>query len=143
MTHNLTHDAELDRQLKAVRRGETDVIVCPWCGVFNNSESGDCCAEIAEARQRMAIENLKRIESQFKRVRNGLGDASVQCPYCDAINRPENLESPAHWKRPMRSPWCCDLMVIAVMSVGERMRQQDLVDHMHRIQDNVAKVNCN
>jgi hypothetical protein len=139
----LTQDSELDRQLKAVRRGETDVIVCPWCGVFNNSESGDCCAEIAEARQRMAIENLKRVESQFKRVRNGLGDASVQCPYCDAINRPENLESPAHWKRAGVNPWCCDPMVLAVVAISERWMLQAQIDHMHRIQDNVAKVTCN
>lgn len=143
MSPSLTQDDELARQLKAVRKGETETIVCPWCGIFNNAESGDCCVDMAEARERLGEQHLQSIERQFTAVRNGLRDESVQCPYCDGINRPENLESPAHWKRAGVSPYCCDLMVLAVMAIGQRLIEQSKIDHMHRIQDQIAKVSCN
>lgn len=142
MSSILDKDADLDRQMKAVRRGETDVVICPWCGIASDAESGDCCINFSEAKDRIATEHLKLVVARFKSVRNGLAD-SVQCPYCDEINRWENFESPAHWKRPGINPYCCDTLALAVVRVGDHSILQDRIDHMRRIQDNLAKASCN
>ena len=142
MTEPLTLDGELDRQLKAVRRGETKVVFCPWHGNAVNEETGNCCIEMDEARERLTLEHFRSIDRQFVGVRGGLRD-SVQCPYCDGINRAENLESPAHWKRPGISPYCCPLMDAACATLGERVRVQAQLDHKRRIEDGLAKARCN
>lgn len=142
MAVELTRDSELDRQMKAVRTCETETIVCPWCGVFGNSESGDCCFDMEQGRERLAIEHLKSLERQFNGVRAGTRD-SVQCPYCDGINRHENFESPAHWKRPMVSPYCCSLMDAAAVAIGQKAIVQAQIDSLHRIQDGIAKASRN
>lgn len=134
----LTLDDELDRQMKSVRRGETEAVVCPWHGAILNVESGDCCVEMEDARDRLSKAHLQSIERQFAGARRGIRD-SLQCPYCDAINRPENLESPAHWKRPGVNPWCCDSMVLAVMALSDRLIVQSQLDHKRRIEDGIAK----
>lgn len=136
-------DADLDRQLKSVRKGETETVVCPWCGLFGNEDSGECCISMEDAKRRLGELHLKSLNGQFSGARNGLRDESVQCPYCDAINRPENMESPAHWKRPGVSPYCCDSMVFAVMVLGERLMIQAQIDHARRIQDGISKASAN
>lgn len=138
----MTMDGELDRQMKALRRGETETVVCPFCGIFSNSESGDCCMEMEDARDRLGASHLKSLEGQFSGARHGLRD-SVQCPYCDGINRPENLASESEWKRPGVSPYCCDSMVSAVLALGERMLIQKKLDHKHKLEDSIAKVRQN
>lgn len=137
MTQELTLDSELNRQLKAVRNGQSNVIVCPWCGVFN-AESESCCEEFRSARERISVENLERLLRQFAEIRKGRPRDSVECPYCGQINRKDNMESPAHWKRPGVNPWCCDLMVMAVMRIGESFMEQDRIDKFRRIQDKVG-----
>ncbi len=142
MVEELTLAGELDRQLKSVRKGESETIVCPWCGVISNSGSDECCIEFATAKDELGKLHLKQVIARFKSVRNGLAD-SVQCPYCDEINRWENHESPAHWKRPNVNIYCCDAMAYAVVVVGENAITQDQIDHMRRIEDNLAKVSMN
>lgn len=143
MPEPLTLDGELDRQLKLVRCGQSETIVCPWCGMISDSESGKCCVELTQARERLAESHIKSLERQFAAVRNHFRDSTVQCPYCDAINRPENLDDETQWKRPGTSPWCCDLMVYAVMGIGNRMITQALIDEKRRIEDSIAKVGMN
>ena len=139
----LTLDGELDRQMKALRKGEAETIVCPWCGTFCNSETGECCVELADAKTRLARAHLQSIERQVNGIRKKLRDTSVQCPYCDGINRPENLMSEAHWKRPNISPYCCDLFFVAVASLAEREIVQEQLDHKRRIEDNISKAGMN
>jgi hypothetical protein len=138
----LTLDGELDRQLKAVRRGETESVVCPWHGNIVNAETGNCCIEMDEARERLAKEHFESIDRQFRGIRNHLRD-SVQCRYCDGINRAENLDGPAHWKRPYVSPYCCPLMDAACATIGDRLRVQAQLDQKRRIEDGIAKASRN
>jgi len=142
MAETLTLDGELDRQLRAVRRGETESVVCPWHGTIVNAESGNCCIEMDEARERLAEVHLKSIEKQSDRARHG-GRKSIQCPYCDELNHPNNLESPAHWKRPNVNIYCCDLFFAAVMRLADHHAVQKQIDHARRIQDGVAKASRN
>lgn len=142
MTEELTLESELDRQLKAVRNGTSETVVCPWCGVIGNSESGECCYEMVATKDALGQIHLKQVIARFKSVRGGLAD-SVECPYCGGINRWENHESPAHWKRPNVNIYCCDSMAYAVVIVGENAITQDRIDNMRRIQDNIAKVSAN
>ncbi len=139
----LTLDAELDRQLKAVRRGESDTVVCPWHGMIVTAEDGNCCVEMEEARDRLGKAHLQSIERQVSGIRRGLRDHSVQCPYCDGINRPENMESVAHWKRPNVSPYCCDLFYMATIHLADRQVIQDRIDHKRRIDDMLAEASAN
>lgn len=138
----LTLDGELNRQLKAVRRGETDKVVCPWCGAIGSS---DCCVELADARERLSRTALERIGKQARSIRSGIQiDPSIECPYCDGINRPENAtEDRSAWKRPNVSPYCCDLFFSAVMRLADHQVVQNQIDHARRIQDNLAKVSVN
>jgi hypothetical protein len=76
-------------------------------------------------------------------MRRGLRDASVQCPYCDEINRPENMESPAHWKRPNVSPFCCNLFFMATVHLADRHIIQGQIDHKRRIEDALANASVN
>lgn len=142
MAETITLDGELDRQLKAVRNKETESVVCPWHGNIVNAETGDCCIEMEEARDRIARQHFESLEMQFRGIRNNLRD-SVQCPYCDGINRAENLTSPAHWKRPGVSPYCCSLMDAACATIGNRLRVQAQIDHKRRIEDGIAKASRN
>lgn len=138
----MIQDAELDRQLKAVRRGETETVVCPFCGTFCNESSGECCADMEDARERLSGSHLRSLQRQFNGVRAGTRD-SVQCPYCDGINRAENLESPAHWKRPNVSPYCCPLMDAACARLTDQIIVQGQIDHKRRIEDKIAKASVN
>ena len=142
MAETLTLDGELDRQLRAVRKGETDVVVCPWHGNIVNSETGNCCIEMDEARERLASAHLRSIEKQADRARHG-GRKSIECPYCGEINHPNNLESRAHWKRPNVNPYCCESFFVAVVRLAEHAKVQKQVDHARRIQDNVARASRN
>lgn len=142
MAETLTLEGELDRQLRAVRRGETEVVVCPWHGTIVDSESGDCCDQMTDARERLAQAHLKNIEKQAAGARAGAWKG-IACPYCGEINRPENLESPAHWKRPNINPYCCDLFYSAVMRLADHKIVQDQIDQKRRIEDNIAKASRN
>ena len=137
-------DGELDRQLKAVRKGETERVVCPWHGTIVDAESGNCCVEMDEARERLAHAHLRKIQKQVAGIRNGIqSDPSIECPYCGGINRPENVTSEADWKRPGVNPYCCDSFFVGVARLAEHDGMQHLIDHARRIQDNIAKVGWN
>lgn len=142
MAEALTLDGELDRQMKLVRTGEITAVVCPWHGLIVDADTGTCCAEMDEARDRLAQAHLRSIEKQADRARHG-GRKSIVCPYCDQINHPNNLESPAHWKRPNINPYCCDLFFLAVTRLAEQARVQKQIDHARRVQDQIAKASCN
>lgn len=142
MAEELTLTGELDRQFRLVRRGESQTVVCPSCGSINNSESGDCCEWYASAQEELAELHLKQAAARFAAFRNKLAD-SVECPYCGGINRIENFQSPAHWKRPMVSPYCCTPMDYAAHALGKAVMQQKQIDHMRRIQDGIAKASAN
>lgn len=138
----LSLEGELDRQMKLVRKGESSVIVCPWCGSINGPESPDCCPEYTEGRESLGRENLRLVIARQKSIQNGLAD-SIQCPYCDAINRPENFDDPTTWKRPSVNPWCCDQMMHTVMAIAMNIITQDQIDQKHRIEDGIAKTRAN
>lgn len=143
MAETLTLDDELDSRFKAVRRGEASAVVCPWCGGrISELEPEDCCGELAEGRKRLAQAHLQGIEKQADRARHG-GRKSIQCPYCDQINHPNNLESRAHWKRPNVNPYCCDLFYSAVMRLADHKAVQDQIDHKRRIEDGITKASRN
>lgn len=142
MAEPLTLDGELDRQLKLVRKGEIQSVVCPWHGVIVDADTGICCMDMNEALDRLAQAHLKSVERQFVGIRDRLRD-SVQCPYCDGINREENLASPAHWKRPGISPYCCSLMDAACAAIGNQLMVQAQLDHKRRIEDGIAKASRN
>ena len=140
----LTLDGELDRRFKAVRRGEASAVVCPWCGGrISELDPEDCCDELAEARERLAQAHLKSIEKQAAGGRAGAWK-SITCPYCGAVNRPENAtEDQTAWKRPLINPFCCDLFYSAVMRLADHKVVQDQIDHKRRIEDGMAKASRN
>ena len=140
----LTLDGELDRQFKAVRRGEASAVACPWCGDrISELEPEDCCNELTEARARLAQAHLKSIEKQAAGARSGAWKG-ITCPYCGEVNLPENQTADrSAWKRENVSPYCCDSFFSAVMRLADHKAVQDQIDHARRIQDKVAKASQN
>ena len=136
-------DADLARQMIAIARGESSMLVCPFCGVFNVGADGNCCAQLQDAKERRGARNIKSIESQRNGVVHGLRSA-IDCPYCGGVNQPRAEElHPSEWVRPMRSPYCCDLFQAAISAVMYAVVEQRRIDHFQRIQDGLAKAQNN
>lgn len=133
-------DGELDRQMIAIARGQSAILVCPFCGCINDALDGtNCCAQLQEAKDRRGERNIKSIERQ----RNGVVDGTrgaIDCPYCGGVNQPlaEALH-PSEWVRPLISPYCCDLFTAAITAVMYAVIEQRRVEHYQRILDGIAK----
>lgn len=136
-------DTDLDRQMIAIARGESSMLVCPFCGVFNVGIDGSCCAQLQNAKDRRGERNIKSIERQRNGVVSGLRSA-IDCPYCAGVNQPRAEElHPSEWVRPMQSPFCCDLFQAAISAVMYAVVEQRRLDHVQRIQDSMAKASRN
>lgn len=155
---------ELDRQLKLIAHGESSIIACPWCGTISDSRTtspadGDCCPEFTAARDERGVKQLQSIERQraemmsgARRNQRGMRKSkggivkrdSIQCPYCDEINRPETaMGDPSGWKREGVSPYCCDLFQIAVVAIAQRAHVVSQTEKVHRIEEAIAKAERN
>lgn len=136
-------DTDLDRQMIAIARGESSMLVCPFCGVFNVGVDGSCCAQLQDAKDRRGVRNIKSIERQRNGVVDGLRSA-IDCPYCAGVNQPRAEElHPSEWVRPLVSPFCCDLFQAAISAVMYAVVEQRRLDHVKRIQDGLAKASVN
>ena len=136
-------DAELDRQMIAIARGQSSILVCPFCGIFNTDTETSCCAQLQEAKNRRGVRNIKSIERQRNGVVNGLRSA-IDCPYCGGVNQPRvEAAHPSEWVRPMQSPFCCDLFQAAIAAVMYAVIEQRRVEHYERIRDGIAKAGKN
>lgn len=132
-------DAELDRQMILIARGESSILVCPFCGCINSDPEGNCCPQLQEAKDRRGERNIKSIERQRNGVVNGLRSA-IDCPYCGGVNQPHAEQAhPSEWVRPLRSPYCCDFFEAAITAVMYAVIQQRRIENFQRIQDRVAK----
>lgn len=139
----LDTDAELDRQMILIARGESSILVCPFCGCINSDPEGNCCPQLQEAKDRRGDRNIKSIERQRNGVVNGLRSA-IDCPYCGGVNRPLAEQAhPSEWVRPMSSPFCCDLFQAAITAVMYAVIEQRRVDHYEHIRDGIAKAGKN
>lgn len=136
-------DAELDRQMIAIARDESTVLVCPFCGCINGDVDTNCCPQLQEAKDRRGERNIKSIERQRNGVINGLR-STIDCPYCGGVNQPlaEQLH-PSEWIRPLTSPYCCDLFEAAISAVMYAVIEQRRVEHYERIRDGIAKAEKN
>lgn len=140
--------AEFDRQFSLVQRGQSDTAVCPWCGVISHRldyvpEDGDCCAEFENARAARGDRQFQSVLAQRNGIVARVRD-SIECPYCGGINREElSLCHPADWKRPMVSPYCCDLFQIAVVAIVQREHTAKQINKIHRIEEGIAKAERN
>lgn len=140
MHDQLTLESELDRQMISIARGESSILVCPFCGCINDASDGtDCCPQLQEAKDRRGERNIKSIERQ----RNGVVDgtrSAIDCPYCGGVNQPRAERAhPSEWIRPMQSPFCCDLFDAAITAVMYAVIEQRRVDHYEHIRDSIAK----
>jgi hypothetical protein len=136
-------DAELDRQMVAITRGESSILACPFCGCINSGAEGNCCPQLQEAKDRRGERNIKSIERQRHGVVSGLCSA-IDCPYCGGVNQPRAEElHPSEWVRPMRSPYCCDFFQAAITAVMYAVIEQRRVEHYERIRDGIAKAENN
>lgn len=136
-------DAELDRQMILIARGESSILVCPFCGCINGDPEGVCCAQLQDAKDRRGIRNVKSIERQRNGVINGLRSA-IDCPYCGGVNQPRAEQAhPSEWIRPMISPFCCDFFQAAISAVMYAVIQQQRIEHFQRIQEGLAKAGKN
>jgi len=148
MTHDtptqLGADAELDRQMILIARGESAVLVCPFCGCINGAaDDTSCCAQLQDAKDRRGVRNIQSIERQRNGVVNGLRSA-IDCPYCGGVNQPYAEQAhPSEWVRPMRSPYCCDFFQVAIVAVMYAVIEQRRIEHFQRIQDGLAKAERN
>lgn len=134
----LDADKELDRQMIAIVRGESAVLVCPFCGSINDPE-GVCCAQLQDAKDRRGERNIKSIERQRNGVINGLRSA-IDCPYCGGVNQPlAETAHPSEWIRPMQSPYCCDFFQAAITAVMYAVIEQRRIEQFDRIRDKVAQ----
>lgn len=136
-------DAELDRQMILIARGESSILVCPFCGCISSDPEGNCCAQLQDAKDRRGERNIKSIERQRNGVVSGIRSA-IDCPYCGGINQPraEQLH-PSEWVRPLTSPYCCDLFQAAITAVMYAVIEQRRIDHYQRIRDGFAKAEKN
>lgn len=136
-------DAELDRQMILIARGESSVLVCPFCGCINSDAEGACCPQLQDAKDRRGERNIKSIERQRNGVVLGLRSA-IDCPYCGGVNQPlaEALH-PSEWVRPMTSPYCCDLFQAAITAVMYAVIEQRRIDQYERIRDRITKAEKN
>lgn len=136
-------DNSLDRQMIAIARGDLSLFVCPFCGTMSDVAADPCCAELFSAKERRGIRNIKSIERQRNGVIHGLRDC-IECPYCGRSNNPhaEKLH-PSEWIRPMASPFCCDMFEAAITAVMYAVIEQRRIEHFQRIQDGIAKAECN
>lgn len=147
MTHESTKkvdtDAELDRQMILIARGESSILVCPFCGCINADVDSNCCAQIQDAKDRRGVRNIKSIERQRNGVVNGLRSA-IDCPYCGGVNQPRAEQAhPSEWVRAMTSPYCCDLFQAAITAVMYAVVEHRRVEHYDRIRDGIAKAEKN
>jgi hypothetical protein len=127
----------------SIARGDSGVLVCPFCGVINDSVDDSCCAQLQDAKDRRGARNIKSIERQRNGVVNGLRSA-IDCPYCGGVNQPRAEQShPSEWVRPMVSPYCCDLFQVAITAVMYAVIEQRRIDHFEQIRDGIAKAEKN
>lgn len=139
MHEPLSLDSELDRQMISIARGESTVLVCPFCGCINGDADTSCCAQLQDAKERRGVRNIKSIENQRNGVISGLRSA-IDCPYCGGVNQPRAEQAhPSDWVRPMASPYCCDFFQAAITAVMYAVVEQRRVEHFQRIQDGLAK----
>ena len=142
-TAKVDADAELDRQMILIARGESSILVCPFCGCINSDSEGNCCAQLQEAKDRRGERNIKSIERQRNGVVNGLR-STIDCPYCGRVNQPHAEQAhPSEWVRPLQSPYCCDLFQAAISAVMYAVVEQRRVEHYERIRDGIAKAGKN
>lgn len=134
---------ELDRQLRLVERGESSSVFCPWCAVLNTPDSDDCCPAFTAARDERGVAQLQKVIDQQADVLKGRSTC-ISCPYCERHNYAgDPKKHPWDWKRPLISPFCCDLFERAVIAIAERMAMQAGIDKLKRIEDGIDKGNRN
>lgn len=155
MTHSAMTDTdriqELDRQLRMVERGEIKKVFCPWCQTLNFPDAPDCCRRFTDECEQRGERQLQMLLQQHRSVMQGKATC-ITCPYCAAHNyAPEGnpaqvspyRTNPVDWKRPMISPFCCDLFQAAAVAIAERMQTNALIEHRQRIDEANAKAGSN
>lgn len=136
-------DIDIDRQMVAITRGESSMLVCPFCGVINGGIDGSCCVQLQDAKDRRGERSIKSIERQRNGVVSGLRSA-IDCPYCGGVNQPRAEElHESEWIRPMISCYCCDMFSAAITAVMYAVVEQRRIDHFRRVQDGLAKAGMN
>ena len=57
--------AQLEAQIRAVRRGATNVVTCPWCSIMNGAGEA-CCDTFIKAG--MAVMDRLELEERAERL---------------------------------------------------------------------------
>jgi len=140
MNHDVMTEAdkvlEVDRQIRA-----GGPVWCPWCRCMNVPNKPQCCVAFQSCLDDRAAAQLESVIAQQKAIELGQADAIV-CPYCTQVNRapePGEARHPSDWKRPLVSPFCCDLLQAAVVAVIQRKRTEDYIRHAGKIGEAVDK----
>lgn len=126
---------EVDRQIRA-----GGPVWCPWCRAMNVPGKLECCVAFRSCMEDRADAQLNSVIAQQKAIELGEANAIV-CPYCAQVNvAPQNgSRHPSEWKRPMQSPFCCDLLQSAVVAVIHRKRTEDYIRQAGKIGEAVDK----
>lgn len=127
---------EVDRQIRA-----GGPVWCPWCRAMNVPNQTKCCVAFQSCLEDRAEAQLQSVIAQQKAIELGQANAIV-CPYCSRINvapEPGEQRHPSEWIRPMKSPFCCDLLTIAIIAVVERKKTEDHIRKAQQIGEAVDK----
>lgn len=134
---------EFDRQMSQIESGLSDTILCLWCGALSQKSATDCCDTFRFSRDERGRKQLDYVIKQHTLMRQGLATC-ISCPYCKAVNYPFPPDQhPSEWKRPMRSPVCCDTFELAMKAIVQRITADELIARKKRIEDGIVTAGKN
>lgn len=145
MTSDMTEAEKAQYVDEQVTAGKD--LFCPWCGAMNTADQVPCCKALEYCLEKRGEAQFEFIRNQYQAVQSGVS-TSIDCPYCRRTNRqPEPNEdgserSPADWIRPCVSPFCCDLMGLAIsgiLSVNQIQRKVEQAERIAEAQDKAAR----
>jgi uncharacterized Zn-finger protein len=142
MTREMTEDEKSQYVDEQVSAGKS--CFCPWCGALNTADQNPCCKALQYCLDKRGEAQFESVRNQFQAVQVGAASA-IDCPYCHRTtaspepNEDGSERTPADWIRPFESPFCCDLLGLAISGILSCEHIQRKVDHAEMIAEAQAK----
>ena len=140
--------ADFEDQYATLRKDPKKIVFCPWCSGINRApQEGEepaaaCCPQFAMGVDLIGKKQLQSVIDQRKEILLG-GRRNLKCPYCGELNFIDAIKSPADWKRPNVSPFCCDLLSDAALAIAQREVLEDRKRKLEQIGEAIDKAATN